>query len=66
MHRLDISSLTPDQRAEYDRRYEANLRLSGLDASAAVSTGGGLIDRVASACALNDVRNCRQTIWSKR
>jgi hypothetical protein len=60
MHRLDLIMLTPDQRADYQRRYEANLRLYGLDASAAVSTGGGLIGRVAAARALEDVRNRRQ------
>lgn len=59
MHCPDLSSLTPEQLVDFNRRYEANLRLYGLDESAAVSRGGGLIDRVAAACALSDVRNRR-------
>ncbi|TCA41718.1 hypothetical protein E0J16_34075 [Rhizobium pisi] len=66
MHRLDLSKLNAEQLADYHRRYQANLALYGLDASAAVSRGGGLIDRIASACALRDTKNRRQTVWSKR
>ncbi|MCQ1855836.1 hypothetical protein, partial [Neorhizobium galegae] len=60
------SKLTDAEVAEFNRRQLANCQLYGLNVLEAETKGDGRVARVAAACALNDVRNRRQTIWSKR
>ncbi len=56
----DLSKLTDEQIADYNSRLLANCRLYGLTHEEAISKGDGRIARIASTCALNDVKNRRQ------
>lgn len=60
MYIVDLSSLTPNQLADYQRRYQSNLLLYDLTEAQALQGNGGMVARVAAVCAFNDVRNRRQ------
>ncbi|MBX5160425.1 hypothetical protein HJB89_25405 [Rhizobium sp. NZLR8] len=62
----DLSKLTNEEIEEYTRRKLANCRLYGLTLLEAETAGDGRIARVASACAIRDVKNRRQRPGSTR
>lgn len=62
----DLSKLTDAEIADYNSRLLSNCMLYGMTVLEAENKGDGLIARVASTCALRDVKNRRLRPGSTR